>query len=43
MQLELYTVGIMEKMFAGITEEQLRITIETLILIDKNMRKMGED
>ena len=40
---DIATVGIMEKMFAGITEEQLRITIETLILIDKNMRKMGED
>ena len=40
---DIATVGIMEKMFAGITEEQLRITIETLILIDKNMGKMGED
>ena len=40
---DIATGGIMEKMFAGITEEQLRITIETLILIDKNMGKMGED
>ena len=40
---DIATVGIMEKMFAGITEEQLRITIETLMLIDKNMGKMGED
>ena len=40
---DIATIGIMEKMFAGITEEQLRITIETLILIDKNMGKMGED
>lgn len=30
-------------MFAGISEEQLRIAIETLSLIDRNMEKIGED
>ena len=34
-------IKIMEKMFAGISEEQLRITIETLTLIDKNMNEIG--
>ncbi|MDO4978477.1 MAG: MarR family transcriptional regulator, partial [Eubacteriales bacterium] len=34
---DIATAGIMEKMFSGITEEQLSITIETLTLIDKNM------
>ena len=38
---DIATTGIMEKMFAGITEEQLRITIETLTLIDKNMNEIG--
>jgi len=40
---DIATVGIIEKMFNGITEEQLRITIETLTLIDENMGKLGED
>lgn len=35
------TTGIMEKMFADISEEQLRITIDTLTLIDKNMNEIG--
>ena len=39
---DIATVGIMEKLFAGITEEQLRITIETLTLIDGNIEKLGE-
>ena len=38
---DIATTGIMEKMFAGITEEQLRITIDTLTLIDKNMNEIG--
>lgn len=38
---DIATIGIMEKMFAGISEEQLRITIETLTLIDKNMNEIG--
>ena len=38
---DIATTVIMEKMFAGITEEQLRITIETLTLIDKNMNEIG--
>ena len=40
---DIATIGIMEKMFAGISEEQLRITIETLTLIDGNMGKIGEN
>ena len=40
---DIATSGIMEKMFAGISEEQLRITIETLTLIDGNMSKLGEN
>ena len=40
---DIATVGIMEKMFSGITEEQLRITIETLTLIDDNIGKLGEN
>lgn len=40
---DISTIRIMEKMFAGISEEQLRITIETLSLIDRNMEKTGED
>lgn len=31
------SVRIMEKMFAGITEEQMKATIDTLTMIDKNM------
>ena len=38
---DIATIQIMEKMFAGISEEQLRITIETLTLIDKNMNEIG--
>ena len=38
---DIATIQIMEKMFAGISEKQLRITIETLTLIDKNMNEIG--
>lgn len=37
------TSGIMERMFEGISEEKLKVTIETLMMIDKNMEKMEEE
>ena len=37
------TSGIMERMFEGISEEKLKATIETLMMIDKNMEKMEEE
>lgn len=39
---DMATIGIMAKMFNGISEEQLKTTIETLTLIDKNMGMIGE-
>lgn len=37
------TSGIMERMFEGISEEKLKATIETLMMIDKNMERMEEE
>ena len=34
------TMGIMKKMFAGISEEQLQITIQTIIQIEDNLKEI---
>ena len=35
------TMGIMEKMFAGISEEQLQATIRTIVHIEDNLKKIN--
>lgn len=35
------TMGIMEKMFAGISEEQLQATIRTIVHIEDNLKKLN--
>ena len=34
------TMGIMKKMFAGISEEQLQVTIQTIIQIEDNLKEI---
>ena len=36
------TMGIMKKMFAGISEEQLQITIQTIIQIEDNLKEIRD-
>ena len=40
---DLHTAGIMEELFYGISEEQLRTTITTLTMIDRNMSRIEEE
>ena len=35
------TMGIMKKMFAGISEEQLQVTIQTIIQIEDNLKDLA--
>lgn len=35
------TMGVMEKMFAGVPEEQLQATIQTIIQIEDNLKKIN--
>ena len=35
-------VGIMKKLFTGVSEEQLGITIQTIIQIEENLKEIGE-
>lgn len=36
------TINIMKKMFAGISEEQLQVTIQTIIQIEDNLKEIAE-
>lgn len=36
------TTNIMKKMFAGISEEQLQVTIQTIIQIEDNLKEIAE-
>lgn len=36
------TANIMKKMFAGVSEEQLQMTIQTIIQIEDNLREISE-
>lgn len=36
------TTNIMKKMFAGVTEEQLQVTIQTIIQIEDNLKEISE-
>lgn len=36
------SIGIMQKLFGGVTEEQLKITIGTIIQIESNLKSMEE-
>lgn len=36
------TTNIMKKMFAGVTEEQLQVTIQTIIQIEDNLKAISE-
>lgn len=35
--------NIMKKMFAGVSEEQLQVTIQTIIQIENNLKEIRED
>lgn len=37
------TTNIMKKMFAGVSEEQLQVTIQTIIQIENNLKEIRED
>lgn len=36
------TINIMKKMFAGVSEEQLQVTIQTIIQIEDNLKEIAE-
>lgn len=36
------TANILKKMFAGVTEEQLQVTIQTIIQIEDNLKEISE-
>ena len=36
-------MGIMKKMFAGVSEEQLQVTIQTIIQIEGNLKEIRDD
>ena len=36
------TMGIMKKMFAGVSEEQLQVTIQTIIQIEDNLKEIRD-
>ena len=36
------TTNIMKKMFAGISDEQLQVTIQTIMQIEDNLKGVGE-
>ena len=36
------TTNIMKKMFAGVSEEQLQVTIQTIIQIEDNLKEIAE-
>ncbi len=36
------TIGIMKKMFAGVPEEQLQVTIQTIIQIEDNLKEIRD-
>lgn len=36
------TTNVMKKMFAGISEEQLQVTIQTIIQIEDNLKEIAE-
>lgn len=36
------TINIMKKMFAGVSEEQLQVTIQTIIQIEDNLKEIDE-
>ncbi len=36
------TIGILKKMFAGVSEEQLQVTIQTIIQIEDNLKEIRE-
>ncbi len=37
------TINIIKKMFAGVSEEQLQVTIQTIIQIEDNLKEIRED
>ena len=36
------TINIMKKMFAGVSEEELQVTIQTIIQIEDNLKEIAE-